>query len=186
MEIDKDRVGTSPERASVELPVDRPEGAVELGHEDAAHRVHDQNFGAVARLVEPGAAPRRAGGIVERTQQTRLALDEDESFALVPTVVAKRDCIGTRRQQVVANRFGDAEATGGILTVDHHEIEFVALDQVRQQLDHHVAAAAANYVTKKQEAHIIRPNIARIRTASESSQVARHSRDVAQRRPPTH
>ena len=108
----EDRVGTRAERARIQLLVDRTKWAIELRHEDAAHGIDDEHFGAAAGFVEPGATSGRTGWIVERAQQTRLALDENERLALVPTVVAERDRIGARRQQVVADRLGDAEAAG--------------------------------------------------------------------------
>ena len=40
------------------------------------------------------AAPRRAGRIIERTDEPRRALDEHERLALVPGVIAAGDGVG--------------------------------------------------------------------------------------------
>ena len=76
------------ERTGGQLALERGEGIVERVHEDPAHGVDDQDARAVPRHEEAGAAARRAGGIVERPEQARLALDEDERLALVEGMVA--------------------------------------------------------------------------------------------------
>ena len=90
---------TCAQRAGVELPVDGGEGIVERVHEEPAHDVDDENACAVARLDQVGAAARRAGRVIHRPEQPRLALDEDERLALVPGMVAERDGIGARGQE---------------------------------------------------------------------------------------
>ena len=51
---------------------------------------------------EVGAAAGCAGGIVQRPQEPRLPLDEHEGFALIPGMVAERDGVGARREDLVA------------------------------------------------------------------------------------
>ena len=71
-----------------ELALGRRERIVERIHEDAAHQVDHQHARAVRRVEQHHAAPRRAGRIIERTDQPRRALDEDERLALVPRMIA--------------------------------------------------------------------------------------------------
>ena len=117
------------ERTGRELALDRGERIVERVHEDAAHGVDDERARAVLGLDQRRAAARRAGRIVERADQPRRALDEDQRLALVPGVVAERDGVGAGVDHLVVDRLGDAEAAGGVLAVDHDEIELPVGDQ---------------------------------------------------------
>ena len=78
------------------------------------------------RLEQRGAAAGRARGIIDRAHQARRALDEDERLALVPGMIAERDGVGAGVDEVVVDRLGDAEAAGGVLAIDHDEIELPA------------------------------------------------------------
>jgi hypothetical protein len=113
---------------------------------------------AVAGIEQCGAAPRRALGIVDRTNQTRRPLDEDEGFLLVPGMIAERDGIGAGPGQVLVDRLGDAEAAGRVLGVDDDEIELPVADQSRQALQHDGAAAAPQYVADEQNPHPFTPS----------------------------
>jgi len=55
--------------------------------------------------------------------QARFAHDVGQGLLLVPGVVAQRDAVGARGEDLVGRVFGDAEAGGGVLAVDHHEVE---------------------------------------------------------------
>ncbi len=74
-------------------------------------------------LDDRRAASGRAGGIVGGADQPRLPLDEDERFALVEGVVAKRHRVDARRQELFEDRLGEAEPAGGVLAVDDDEVE---------------------------------------------------------------
>ena len=73
--------------------------------------------------ISGGAAARRAGRIVDRPDQARRALDEDQRLLLVPGMIAERDGVGAGVEQFAIDRLGDAEAAGGVLAVDDDEIE---------------------------------------------------------------
>ena len=120
------------ERARRKLAVDRGERIVERVHEDAAHGIDDQHARAVFRLDQRRAAARRAGRIIDRPDQARRALDEDQRLLLVPGVIAKRDGVGAGIDQLAVDRLGDAEAAGGVLAIDHHEIELPVADRGRE------------------------------------------------------
>ena len=129
--------------------IDRGKRIVERIHEDAAHGVDDQRALAVLGADERCAAAGRALGIVHRPDQARRALDEHQRLALIPGVVAERDGVGAGVDQFVVDRLGDAEAAGGVLAVDHDQIEFPVGDQFRQALVHRRAPAASHHIADK-------------------------------------
>ena len=122
------------ERAGGELAFDRGERIVERVHEDAAHGVDHERALAVLGVDQGGAAAGRAGGIIDRADQARRALDEDQRLALVPGVIAERDGVGAGLDQLVVDRLGDAEAAGGVLAVDDDQVELPVGDQAGQAL----------------------------------------------------
>jgi hypothetical protein len=64
-------------------------------------------------------------------------------------VVAKGDDVGAGAEQVLEYTLRDAEAAGGILAVDHDEIEFVALPQLGELFYHRLPARPADHVTQE-------------------------------------
>ena len=96
-----------------------------------------------ARLDQRHAAPRRAGRIVERTDQPRRALDEHQRLALVPRMIAAGDDVGAGVDHLVVDRLGDAEAAGRVLAVDDDAIELPVALEARQALGHGRAARTA-------------------------------------------
>ena len=108
-----------PSGQAVKLAVDGGERIVERLHEHAAHGIDDERAGAVLRLDQRRAAAGRAGGIVDRPDQARRALDEDERLLLVPGVIAERDGVGAGLDQLAIDRLGDAETARRVLAVDH-------------------------------------------------------------------
>ena len=153
VEVDDDRVGPVLQPARADLGVDRAERAVELGHEDAAHGVDDQHLGAGRGLEHGGAAPRRAFGIVDGTDEPLVALDENERLLLIEGVVAQRDDVGAGLQQIHEDRFRDAEAARRVLAVDDDEVEGEAPAQAGQRVDDRLAARSADDVAEKQKTH---------------------------------
>ncbi len=155
VEVDNDGVRAGLEPAGGDLAVDGAEGAVDLGHEDAAHGVDDEYFGAVVRFEQRGAAAGRAGREVDRPDQAVLALDVDERVLLVEGVITQRDGVGAGVDQLEVDALGDAEAAGGVLTIDDQEIEIVALAQAGDRLDGGLAARTPYDVAE--ESRRIRP-----------------------------
>ena len=92
----------------------------------------DQNTRAAFRLAQGRAAARRAGRIIDRPDQARRALDENQRLLLVPGMIAERDGVGAGFEQFVIDRFGDAEAAGGVFAIDHDEIELPVANEARQ------------------------------------------------------
>ena len=126
MDVDDHRVGLLAERAGGELAVDRGEGIVERVHEHPAHDVDDEHPRPVPGEEDAGAAPGRAGGIVGRPEEPLLVGGEGQRLALVEDVVAGGDHVGPGIEEGAEHLLGDAEAAGGVLAVDHDEIEPVA------------------------------------------------------------
>ena len=114
--------------------------------------IDDQHLRAVAAVEEIGAAARRAGRIIDRPQQARLALDEDQRLALVEDMVAERDAVGAGVEHLLADGLGDAEAAGRVLAIDDDEIERPAAAQLGQPLVDRLAAGAADHVAEEEEA----------------------------------
>jgi hypothetical protein len=70
-------------------------------------------------------------------------------------MVAGGDDIGTGRDRLAKDLFGDAEAAGGVLTIDDDEIEFEVGDQARQLFPHRRAPCLSNHVTEEEKSHMI-------------------------------
>ena len=157
MEIDDRCVAAGAKRAGGEFPLDALEWVVERVHEHAAHQVDDQHLRSARGLEQVGAAPGRAGGVVGRADQARLALDEHKSLALVERVVAERDRVGAGAEELLADRLGDAKAAGGVLAINDDEIEPPVGAQFRQAVDQRRAPGAPDNVADEQQPHQPRP-----------------------------
>src|SRR3546814_18308584 len=67
----------------------------------------------------------------------------DLRLLLVPDVITRRHHVGAGGVELGADFLGDAEAAGGVLAIDHGEIERKLAAQPRQMLHHHLAARPA-------------------------------------------
>ena len=141
MEVDEDRIGAVLQLAAVISRVDGAERTIELGHEDAAHGVDDEHIRAVASprtdaAPLPGVPFGKLSGRISRV----LALDEHQRLLLIESMVAERDRVGAGVEDLLGDRFRDAEAAGRVLAVDDDEVEIVALAQPRQRFQDGLAA----------------------------------------------
>ncbi len=73
VKVEDDGVGGEAERTGGQFLLDGGERIVHRVHEDAADHAHHQHALALGRLIQPGAAPRRARRIIERPQHMRRA-----------------------------------------------------------------------------------------------------------------
>ena len=153
VEIDHDGVGALAQRAGVQLAVDRRERIVERVHEQPAHDVDDEDARAGAGLEQGRAAPGRAGRIVGRAHEPRLALDEDERLALVEGVVAERDGVGAgrRRSSQIASVMPKPPAAFSPLTTTQSSRQ--RSRRAGQPLGHCRAAGASDDVAEEEKAH---------------------------------
>ena len=145
-------------QASSSLPT-ALKGSFERLHEDAAHGVDDQRALAVLGVDQRRAAARRMARKIQRADQARRALDEDQRLLLIPGVIAERDRIGAGVEQVLIDRLGDAEPAGGILAIDDDEIERPVADHAGQMFGDGGAAGLADDVTDKENTQSSAPEI---------------------------
>ena len=151
MDVDDDGVGGFAQRARHQLAVDGGERIVERVHEDAAHGIDHQHARAVLGLDHGRAAARRAGRIIDRPDQLRRALDENQRLLLVPGMIAERDGIGAGLDQLAIDRFGNAETAGRVLAIDHDQIELPFLDQAGQALNRRQSARCGRRRRRRRE-----------------------------------
>ena len=125
-------------------------GIVEIGHEHAPHGVDHEHVGAVRRLEQAGALAGRALRKIDRPEQPVVTLDEHQRLALIEHVVAGGHHVGAGVEQLGQDLLGDAETAGGVLAIDHDEIERVALAQASAEpRSTAVAAGPADHVAEK-------------------------------------
>ena len=119
-------------------------------HEGLAEHLGDEDAAAARRVEEARAAAGSAAGEVERADDPRLGLDEGLHVALVEGVVAEGDAVGAGLEEERGVRAAQAHAAGGVLAVDHDEIERPVAAQPRQMLSERGAAGPAHHVAEKE------------------------------------
>ena len=157
------------QRTGCQLAIDRGERIVERIHEDTAHGIDHQSARAVLGFDHGRAAAGRAGRIVQRPDQPRLALDEGQRLLLVPGVVAERHGIGAGVEQFASGGLGDAEAAGCVLAIGDHQIELPVAHQLGQALIDNGSPAASDNVANQQNPH------AHNLIATESNPISQHN-----------
>src|SRR5262249_16494353 len=141
------------EGEGAEFALDGSEGIVEGIHKNTSHDIDHQHMCAVLGLDEGRAATWRAGREIDRTQKPGRALDEYERLLLIPRMIAPSHRISRGMEKLVVERFGDAEAAGGVLAIDGDEVELPVGDQARQTFGHSRTSAAANDVADEENTH---------------------------------
>src|SRR5262249_35138093 len=99
------------------------------------------------------APPRRAGRIIERADEPRGALDEDERLALVPRMIAAGDRVRAGIDHLGVDLLSDTEAAGRVLAIDDDAIELPVAPEHRQALGHRRTARTPHHITDKQKTH---------------------------------
>jgi hypothetical protein len=153
VEVEDDGIAIAAQAMRVQQLLDLLERIIERIHEQPPHQVDDADLLAFGGWEDAGALARRANREVERPQQARLVADVADRFFLVPDVVAGGDAVHASTEQIVTDFLGDTEATGGVLSVRHHEIDPVIALEARQALDHHIAPRPPYDVTAEQQTH---------------------------------
>ena len=100
--------------------------------EQHPRQVHDAQAHAVL-LDDRVAAPRRRLRVVRRPHDPLVAVEQLVDVAVTERVVAERDRIGAGIEQRHRDLGRDPDAAGGVLAVDHDEVDALALDQPGQQ-----------------------------------------------------
>ena len=67
-------------------------------------------------------------------------------------MIAERDHVDAGIDEFVEDRFGDAEAAGGVLAVQHHQIELPVGDQAGKPLIDDGAPGPADHIADEQNA----------------------------------
>jgi hypothetical protein len=92
---------------------------------------------------------RRDLGEVQRPDDPRLLLDEAQHVLLVKGMVAQRQAIRPRRQQLLRMIAGQPRPLTGVLAIDHDEIQPPGRPQPRQPLGHRRPARPAHHIAKE-------------------------------------
>lgn len=136
------------------------EGVVAGGHEDAALEVHDGIALAGGELALVDAEARCANGVVggaEDAAAANVGVGGDghvfEDLSLVPDVVAGGNDVGAEIEELFCNGWCDAEASGGVLSVDDEEVDGVGFKDVGKVFADDVAAGGAKDVADKKDVH---------------------------------
>ena len=90
--------------------------------------------------------------VVRGPQQSWYPVEERHTFPLRPGVIAGCHAVDRQRTELVEHRRGHAAAAGGILDVDDHRVDAVAVDQLRQQARQGAAPRLADHIADKEEA----------------------------------
>ena len=76
-----------------------------------------------------------------------------EDLALVPDVVAGGDDMGAEVEELFCDGGGDAEAAGGVFSVDDQEIAGVGFEDMGQVFADDVATGGAKDIADKKDVH---------------------------------
>ena len=103
--------------------------------------------------------PRGIGGsrIIDRAQEARLPLDIGEGLALVPGMVAERQAVSARIEELFRNGAGQAEAASRVLGVHNGKVEPQAGFEAGQMVQHGLAARLSDDVSEKSNLHGLQP-----------------------------
>ncbi len=154
MEIDDRRLHHAPQGLRLQHRLQRAERVVEGPfHEHLAQGLRDQHAAALRGLEHPRAPAGRHLGKVQRPQDARLGLDETGHVLLVERVIAQRQAIRARRQQLFGVITGEPRALAGVFAVDHDEIQPPGGAQARQPLGHRGPARPADDIAQEKQSH---------------------------------
>jgi len=93
--------------------------------EERAREVHDPKRHPVA-LYQRGASAWAALGVVRRSHDPLVAVEEVVDLRVPVGVVAERQCVGAGVQQLERCALGDPDPAGRVLAVGDYEVRVVA------------------------------------------------------------
>ena len=135
------------------LAVERRKWIVERFHEDAPEQVDDEEARPLRVLDDRRAPPRRAGWVIGRADEARLALNEHQNFALIEGVVSERHGVDPGGEELLEDQLRETEAAGGVFPIGDDEIEIPPRPQDGRLLKHRGAARTPDNVPDEQEPH---------------------------------
>ena len=121
--------------------------------EGRAHRLKEHEPGQVhhpeahpVALDDGVPAPRAALRVVRRPHDPLLAVEVSVDLPVAVRVVAERDRVGSRLEQLARGLLGHAHAARRVLAVHDHEVGLVGVADSRQQRGERPPADAAHHV----------------------------------------
>ena len=149
MYVYQNQVGFSTKR--LYSPVRRPKGALEGLHEDPPDEVENAHRTAVRRDVHLRAATGCTGREVRRAHHSALGLGELQELPVPPDVVAGRQHVHSRAQEVFRHARSDPQSTGGVLPVRDGELNLIAAQKLGEALPDGSPAGPAEDVADEQQ-----------------------------------
>ena len=160
VEIEENDLGSGFAFDVAEEFVGLAERVVATGHEDAALEVHDGVSLAVAEFALVDAEAGSADGVVGRAQDAatsgvRIGRDGHvfEDLFFVPDVIAGGDDVGAEVEELVGDGGGEAEASGGVFSVDDEEVDGVGFKDVGEMFADDVAAGRTEDIADEKDVH---------------------------------
>ncbi len=136
------------------------EGVVAGGHEDTALKVDDSVGLAGGEFAFVDAEARSADGIVGGAEDASAAVVRVggdghvlEDLFFVPDVVSGGDDMGAHVEDFFSDGGCEAEASGGVFSVDDEEFDGVGFEDVREMFAYDVAAGGAKDIADKENVH---------------------------------
>src|SRR5213594_3624145 len=137
----------------LDLVPDDPERAVHRGHGYSPHHLHHPDFLTRGGRHHDAAEARHSLGIVGGPQEPGLVLDVVDDLLLVPDVIAAREHVHTRREQLPRHVRRDAEPTRGVFRVGDDTGHSAFADEPRHLPGHGLAPRLADDVADEENFH---------------------------------
>jgi hypothetical protein len=100
--------------------------------EKSPQEVDDRHALSAARVEHGQPPPRGAVAEVRRAEESVARLEERNQVAVPPDVVPRRDRISARREDLLGQLGGQADAVCGVLAVDDAEVDVELVPQLGQ------------------------------------------------------
>src|SRR5262249_21186177 len=125
----------------------------QVRHEHATLQIEYSNGRFAGNSPDKAAVTGRISRIIQRANESRLAIQQFEHFLLVPEMIAGSDHIDAGGKNLGGSVECDARAAGGIFAVGNNEIEVVLLAQFRHGFGHGAATWLAHDVANEKNLH---------------------------------
>ena len=160
VEVEEDDFGSGFALDVAEEFVGFAEGIVAAGHEDAALEVHDGVSLAGGELALVEAEAGSADGVVGGAEDAAAAsvrINRDghvfEDLFFVPDMVTGRDNVRAEIEELIGERRCQAEAAGGVFSIDDKKIDRISFKDVREMLADNVATGGPEDIADKEDIH---------------------------------
>src|ERR1051325_2431778 len=95
----------------------------------------------------------RARGKVGRPNDTVLLLQERINLLLLPNVIAGSQNLNARRPEFFGALDIDSHAARGVLGIGDYEIDFLFVNECRDEVPHGTPRGTSHHIPKKQHSH---------------------------------